>query len=123
MAIEPIKDDADHRRALERIEAIWNAPEGAPEFFELDALATLVERYEERRWPIKAATPLEALRFAMEQRGYNQKDLAALLRSRSRASEIMTGNRALTLNQIRMISKYWRVPAAVLIDEPEREVA
>ena len=123
MPIEPIKDDADHRRTLERIEAIWNAPEGTPEFFELDALATLVERYEERRWPIKAVTPVEALRFAMEQRGYSQKDLAVLMRSRSRASEIMAGRRPLTLNQIRVISKNWRVPAAVLIDVPEREVA
>jgi HTH-type transcriptional regulator/antitoxin HigA len=123
MAIEPIKDDADHRRALERIEAIWNAPEGSPEFYELDALATLVERYEERRWPIAAATPVEALRYAMEQRGYTQKDLAGLVRSRSRASEIMNGHRALTLNQIRLISKTWRVPAAVLIDELAREVA
>ena len=82
-----------------------------------------MERYEERRWPIKAVTPVEALRFAMEQCGYSQKDLATLVRSRSRASEIMTGRRALTLNQIRLISKNWHVPAAVLVGEPERGVA
>ena len=48
MAIDPIVNEADHRRALERIEQLWGAPEGSPDYFELDALATLVERYEQQ---------------------------------------------------------------------------
>ncbi len=57
MEIEPIRNDADHRAALARIEAIWNAADGSPEAAELDALATLVEHYEAKRWPIAPIEP------------------------------------------------------------------
>lgn len=123
MAIEPIKNDADHKAALARIESIWDASPGSPEFFELDALATLVEHYEEKRWPIALPTPLEALKFAMEQQGFSQADLAHLLGSRSRASEVMTGKRGLTLDQIRLISHRWQVPVALLVGSPEIKAA
>jgi HTH-type transcriptional regulator/antitoxin HigA len=123
MAIEPITNDADHKAALERIEAIWSARPGTPEFFELDALATLVEHYEDKRWPATATSPLEALKFAMEQQGYGQADLAGLLGSRSRASEVMNGKRWLTLGQIRKVARTWRIPVAQLVGDQETEVA
>jgi HTH-type transcriptional regulator / antitoxin HigA len=123
MAIEPITNDADHGAALARIEAIWNASPDSPEFFELDALATLVEHYEEKRWPATKMAPLEALKFAMEQQGYNQANLANLLGSRSRASEVMNGKRWLTLDQIRKVARNWRVPAALLVGDLESEAA
>lgn len=119
MAIAPITTDADHAEALARIETLWDAPEGSPESYELDALATLVEHYEERRWPVTPLTPLAALCFAMEQHGYSQADLAQLLGSRSRASEILSGKRWLTLEQIKLVASRWRVPVALLVGELE----
>jgi HTH-type transcriptional regulator/antitoxin HigA len=119
MAIEPIRNDTDHRAALARIEALWDAPEGSPEAAELDALATLVEHYEDRRWPMAPVEPLAALTFAMEQQGLAQTDLAKLLGSRSRASEVLSGKRALTLEQIRLIAHRWRVPVSLLVGRLE----
>lgn len=46
--IEPIVDESSHKRALERIEALWEAAAGTAEGAELDALATLVEAYERK---------------------------------------------------------------------------
>jgi HTH-type transcriptional regulator / antitoxin HigA len=119
MAIEPVRNDADHRAALSRIEALWDAAEGSPEAAELDALATLVEHYEDKRWPVAVVEPLSALTFAMEQQGLAQADLAALLGSRSRASEILSGKRALTLDQIRLIAHHWHVPVSLLVGRLE----
>lgn len=85
----------------------------------MDALATLVDPYERARWPIEPAPPLEMVRFMMEQQGRVQADLVALLGSRSRASEILAGKRGLTLGQIRLIARSWRVPAALLVGELE----
>jgi HTH-type transcriptional regulator/antitoxin HigA len=119
MAIEPIRNDADHKAALSRIEALWDAAEGSAEAAELDALATLVEHYEDKRWPMAPVEPRAALTFAMEQQGLAQADLAALLRSRSRASEILSGKRALTLDQIRLIAHRWRVPVSLLVGQFE----
>jgi HTH-type transcriptional regulator/antitoxin HigA len=97
----------------------WNAAEGSPEAAELDALATLVEHYEDKRWPMAPVEPLAALSFAMEQQGPAQADLAALLGSRSRASEILSDKRALTLDQIRLIAHRWHVPVSLLVGQLE----
>ncbi|WP_238537065.1 helix-turn-helix domain-containing protein [Caulobacter sp. AP07] len=85
--------------------------------FEL--LGLLLAKYEEDHFPMPAASPVEAIRFAMERQGLNQSDLATLLASRSRASEILNGRRELTLPQIRLLSKAWRIPAQALIGEQE----
>src|ERR1700684_142295 len=113
MEIKPIRTDEDHEAALRRISALWGAPEGTPEGDELDILATLVERYEETRWPFEPSTPLEMLKFCMEQNDCTQTDLAKLLGSRSRASETLSGKRQMTLDQIRLVSKRWRIPIAL----------
>ncbi|MDR3509686.1 MAG: helix-turn-helix domain-containing protein [Caulobacteraceae bacterium] len=115
MNLFPIRNDEDHARAVREIAAHWNAPDDSDEAACMDALATLVDRYERQRWPIEAITPLEAIKFAMEQNGYTQSDLATLLESRSRASEILAGKRGLTLEQIRLVSKHWHVPVAALV--------
>jgi HTH-type transcriptional regulator/antitoxin HigA len=52
MVIRSIKTDANHRAALAEIEGLWGAEEGTPQGDRLDVLATLVEAYEERGWPI-----------------------------------------------------------------------
>jgi len=119
MHITPIRTRDDHAAALRRIDALWGAADQTAEGDELDILIVLVEHYEAQHYPEPKATPLEVLRFMMEQSGRTQKDLAALLGSRSRASEILNGRRSLTLDQIRLLSARWRIPAAALIGELE----
>jgi len=51
-SIKSIRTEADYRRALARIEAIFDAVPGTPEFDELDILGTLVCAYEEQYYPI-----------------------------------------------------------------------
>jgi antitoxin component HigA of HigAB toxin-antitoxin module len=93
----------------------------AADRFEL--LGLLLARYEEDTFPIGDISPVEAIRFTMERRGYDQADLARLLGSRSRASEILSGGRALTLGQIRRLTNEWRIPADVLIASSSLKVA
>ena len=119
MNVEIIRNEESHAAALRRISELWGAPAGSPEGDELDILATLVERYEERLWPIEGVSPNDAVRFAMEQNGYGQSDLAALLGSRSRASEILSGRRRLSLEQMRLLHSKWRIPAELLIGRLE----
>ena len=54
MQIRPIRTDADHAAALRRIDALMDAEAGTPEAHELDVLATLVEAYEDRHFPVAA---------------------------------------------------------------------
>ena len=112
-----IRDQATYDAYLAEYETYFDAeptPDSdAANRFEL--LGLLLSRYEEENFPIADISPMEAIRFTMERRGYDQADLARLLGSRSRASEILSGARALTLGQIRRLSNEWRIPAEVLI--------
>ncbi len=52
MDIRPIRNEEDRRAALQEIERLWNAEPGTDDGDKLDILATLVERYEDIRWPV-----------------------------------------------------------------------
>ena len=123
MEIRPIKNDADHAAALTEIKNLWNAAEGSEDEDKLDILATLVEHYEETRWSVvDASDPIDLLHFAISDLGHTQAELAKLLGSRSRASEVLNRRRALTVEMIRAISDAWKIPADLLV-KPSRVLA
>jgi len=118
MDIRPIRNDEDHRAALAEIEACWGAAEGTEEGDRLDVLVALVESYEARRWPIESNErfdPVDVLHYAIDELGHTQSELAELLGSRSRASEILARRRALTVDMIHKISQEWKIPADLLV--------
>jgi HTH-type transcriptional regulator / antitoxin HigA len=81
-------------------------------------LLALVEIYEAKRWPIdidESFDPVDVLNYAIEELGHTQADLAELLDSRSRASEILSRRRALTVDMIHKISEMWKIPAGLLV--------
>ena len=118
MDVRPIRTDEEHRAALAEIDACWGAPEGSEQGDKLDVLLALVEIYEARRWPIDTAErfdPIDALNYAIGELGHTQAELADLLGSRSRASEVLSRRRALTVDMIHKISEAWKIPAALLV--------
>lgn len=118
MDIRPISTDKDHQAALAEIDSCWGAPEGTEEGDRLDVLLALVEIYEAKRWPIdidESFDPVHVLNYAIEELGHSQAELAELLGSRSRASEILSRRRALTVDMIHKISEMWKIPADLLV--------
>ncbi len=111
MEIRPIRNDKDHRAALAEINACWGAAEGTEKGDKLDVLLALVEIYEAKRWPIEideSFDPIDVLNYAIEELGHTQAEFAELLGSRSRASEILSRRRALTVDMIHKISETWK---------------
>jgi HTH-type transcriptional regulator / antitoxin HigA len=126
MDIRPIRTDEDHRTALAEIEACWGAREGTQQGDKLEILVSLVELYEAKRWPIESGQnfdPIDVLHYAIEELGHSQGELAKLLGSRSRASEILSRRRALTVEMIHKISEAWKIPADLLVRPYKRERA
>ncbi|MEX0778526.1 MAG: helix-turn-helix domain-containing protein [Balneolales bacterium] len=119
MKIHPIHTEQDYKKALARIEEIFDASPGTSEGDELEILGILVEQFEKEHFPIDFPKPVDAIKFRMDQLGLSQKDFAKLLGSRSRASEILAGKRALSLRQIKLITKRLEIPADILLDETE----
>ena len=123
MQIRPIRTNKDHRAALAEIESPWGASSGTPAGDKLDILVTLVEIYEERRWPLMSRRrfdPMDVLRYAIGELGHSQAELADVLGSRSRASEVLARRRPLTLDMIQKINARLenpgRSPIAALSD-------
>jgi HTH-type transcriptional regulator/antitoxin HigA len=115
MEIKPIKTDKDYNQALERLEVIFDAKKGSPEGDELEVLVILVDQYENEHFPIGLPDPIEAIKFRMEQMGYNQNDLAKIVGLKSRASEILNKKRKLSLEMIRQLHERLNIPTDVLI--------
>src|SRR3546814_2641783 len=85
MDIRPIRNDDDHRAAVDEIRALWSAEAGSADEDRLDVLATLVDEYERKRWPVDKLDPVEAIEAAMEAEGRTRADLASLI-GQSRAT-------------------------------------
>jgi HTH-type transcriptional regulator/antitoxin HigA len=115
MNIRPIKTNKDYEQALARLEVIFDAKKGTEEGDELEILGVLIDNYENEAFPIGFPDPVEAIKFRMEQLGYNQTDLAKVVGLKSRASEILNRKRKLSLEMIRQIHERLNIPTEVLI--------
>ncbi|MBM3576017.1 MAG: helix-turn-helix domain-containing protein [Alphaproteobacteria bacterium] len=115
--IRAIRSEADYDWALREVAPYFiKEPQAeTPEAERFDVLSALIDAYEENHWPIEPADPVEAIRYKMEIAGLKQADLAQLLGSMSRASEILNRRRALTTEMIYKLSSQWGIPAESLI--------
>jgi HTH-type transcriptional regulator / antitoxin HigA len=117
MEIHPIRSQADYDAAVAEIERLWDADPGTDDGDKLDILATLIEKYENEHWPIDTSRvdAVDMLIYLIEEGGHTQAELAELLGSRSRASEILNRRRALTVEMIHKLNAEWKIPAELLI--------
>ena len=114
-AIKPIRTEADYRQALARVEAIFEASPGTPEFDELDILGTLVCAYENQHYPIPEPDPIEYIKYKMAERGLRQRDLAVWLGGESRVSEILNRKRKLTAKMMKALHDNLGLSAEMLL--------
>lgn len=115
MNINPIKTKADHKKALAEIEALWEAESNTPDGDRLDVLATLVEAYERKHYPIDPPDPIEAILFHMEQQGLTRADLQAFIGPSGRVSEVLNRRRPLSIGMVRKLNAGLGIPADVLV--------
>ena len=115
MNIKPIRTKKDYEQALNRLEVIFDSKKGTDKGDELEILGMLIENYENEKFPIGFPDPIEAIKFRMEQLGYNQTDLASIVGLKSRASEILNRKRKLSLEMIRQLHDRLNIPTEVLI--------
>jgi len=115
--IRPLKTEADYEWALAEIEVYFDhlPVPGSADADRFDVLTELVAAFEARHWPVDDIDPIEFLDGFMQNHGYGRSDLAAVLGSMSRASEIMLKRRPLTLGMIQRLARGWHVPAEALI--------
>jgi len=119
--IRVIKTEKDYEEALKFVEMLMSHdPDPESEKGEqLDLLSTLIKDYETRMFPETLPTPIDAIKFRMEQANLRPSDLVPYIGSRSRVSEILSGNRKLTVEMMRALVTGLAIPAKALLKEPE----
>lgn len=118
--LKPIRNRKSYQAALGEAERLMDAKAGSPEIDRLEILATLIEAYENKTFPMGVPDPIEAIKFRMDQNYLGQADLAKLLGSRARASEILNRDRKLSLSMIRKLVSQWHIPAECLLGEYDK---
>jgi HTH-type transcriptional regulator/antitoxin HigA len=111
-----IHNDAElevYTDALFQLTALDNPSPSEAEAIEL--LTLLVERYEQKHYPIPATDPNEVVRLLIERQHLTQRDLIPQFGSESAVSMFLAGQRKLTLAQVRKLSTRFKLPADVFI--------
>lgn len=115
MEIRPIRNEHDYQAALREIDRLMGAAPGTPDEDKLDVLATLVNAYEAEQYPMDRPSPITALEYYLESRGFTYKALEPYIGPPNRVSEIMNRRRRLTLAMVRRLEAGTGIPASILI--------
>lgn len=117
MNIHPIRTQSDYKAALRELSVYFNnEPEPGTEDGDcFEILATLVEAYEAKHFPIEAPDPIAAIRFRMEQGGLTVKDLVPSIGQPNRVYEVLNRKRGLTIEMIRKLHRNLGISAESLI--------
>jgi HTH-type transcriptional regulator/antitoxin HigA len=107
----PIHDKVDLANATEMIDALAGHDLTPDQEDYLDVLSDLVAKYEEDRSPLRRtrSTPLERLRFVVQEAGMTASDLGRLLGNRGLGSLILRGRRQLSKTHIRVLAEHFRL--------------
>jgi HTH-type transcriptional regulator/antitoxin HigA len=117
MNISPIKTEVDYRKALKRLDTIFDAPIGTADSDEADLLGLMVDEYEKKHYPIEAPDPIEAIKIRMEEMHLKQIDLVNEIGGKSRVSEILNRKRKLTVEMIRKLTRRLSLSPELLIHD------
>lgn len=117
MPIKILKTKKEYQQSLESFEELFQAKPGSAESDESDVLALLIKDYEDKHYVIDAPSPIEAIKYRMEQQGLTNKDLAQILGFKSRVSDIFKKNRKLNLVMIRKLYNELHIPLETLVKE------
>jgi HTH-type transcriptional regulator/antitoxin HigA len=78
-------------------------------------LTTLIEQYEAEHYPIRQATPVETIKFLLEQRSLHDKDLWSIIGSKSHTSEILSGKREIGTRMASKLAAFFHVDPDLFI--------
>jgi len=115
--VRTLRDEDEYRAALKAIRPYFDdEPDpGTMEAENFDAIFMLIENYEAKHYPIPRVEPVAVIRHVMSANNYSQGDLAAVIGSKARASELLSGKRDINLDQIRKLAAAWRIPVGALV--------
>jgi HTH-type transcriptional regulator / antitoxin HigA len=113
-----IRNDAElaaYTEALFQLTSLPRPTRSEEEAIEL--LTLLIERYETEHYPVLSSDPVSVVRFLIEHQNLTQRDLVPEFGSESAVSMFLSGQRNLTLDQVRRLSSRFRLSSDVFIHQ------
>ncbi len=80
----------------------------------METIGNLIENYESQEYIVNESSPINALKYLMQEHGLKQSDLKEI-GSQGVVSEILTGKRTLNIEQVKKISNKFHVSPLVFI--------
>ncbi len=114
--IKPIKTEADYHLALKKMESVFNAKPNTTEGDLLEVLSLLIHAYEQKMYKIEPLSPLEALKYEMQEQGLTQSGLAQNAgMSKSTISEILNGKKQMSVRFLKYLHNNLGISANILL--------
>ena len=120
--LRPIRKEAEYDQAIEILKDLVSRADRpgltAGESDYADALGQFIDVYEQANYRIEHVlkTPIERLKYLIEQQGMNTTDLGELLGSGpGQASLILNGHRQLSKSHIRKLADHFKVSPALFL--------
>lgn len=107
LPISPIRNEQQYVQSLEKLNELLDIVgdnESHPLYDLLDTLSILVHNYEEAHYPISPVTGIDVLKFLMEENQLTPSNLPEI-GDENTVSELLTGKRELSVENIRALSK------------------
>lgn len=109
-----IDSGSELARARALVERLWDSDDPA-DLARLAAQARLIAAYEESQWPRRLPKTADLIRHLMDQHGLTRADMAPLLGTPSRVSEVLGGRKGLSMAMVQRLRARFQVPADVLL--------
>jgi HTH-type transcriptional regulator/antitoxin HigA len=114
-----IDSAAELSRARALVDRLWDSDEPA-DVARLQAQARLIEAYEESKWPRRPASTAELIRHLMDQHDLSRADMAPILGTPSRVSEVLRGKKGLSMAMVQRLRARFHIPADLLLPPPKK---
>jgi len=109
-----IDSAAELGRARALVERLWDSNDPA-DVARLQAQARLIEAYEESKWPRRPASTAALIRQLMDQHDLSRADMAPILGTPSRVSEVLRGKKGLSMAMVQRLRARFHIPADLLL--------
>ena len=111
-----VRTEEEYERLTNELVRLDERENPSPEEKELaEMLTVLIDEYEERRYPIRKASPQQTLQHLMEARQLTQKDLWKVFGSKGITSEVFHGKRSISKAQARKLAEFFHVNVELFI--------
>lgn len=80
-----------------------------------ELITLLIREFEESRYPLGHAEPIEAVRILMENRRLRQRDLVPVFGSSSVVSDVLNGKRSISKAHARKLAEFFHVTPSLFI--------